>query len=88
MCDLFDKIAADPRHENVRQVAGGMQEERYLSSWSFVRRPDASAPEGVMKDYHLLYERLKERDLMADILSEEVDLLKVISIFAAVPSLD
>jgi len=82
---LFEKILADPRHEEVRQVAGEIQETRYLSSWSLVRKQGATAPEGLMKDFHLLHNRLNDRQTMEDILPEEVDLLKVISLFSAVP---
>ena len=83
--ELFEKISKDPRHENIRQVSGGEKAARLLSCWSLVGGAGASAPEGLMNDFHLLHAKLSTRREIEDITAEQIELLKVIALFRSVP---
>lgn len=83
--DLFEKISRDPRHEEVRQVAGGEDSTRLLSCWSLVGGAVASVPESLMNEFQNLHSKLCAREQIEDITAEEVELLKVIALFKSVP---
>ncbi len=83
--DLFKRIALDPRHQEVKQVAGGLQKSRYLSSWSLIGGGKSSVPDELKEKFHALYERLLKLDEMIELRSEEIELLKVMTLFYAVP---
>ena len=82
---LFEKIAKDRRHEDVREVSSGAKAFRYLSCWSIVGGAGTSAPKALMSDFHRLHARLREGVEIEDVTAEEVELLKVIALFRSVP---
>lgn len=84
--DLYERIAKDPRHELVKQVAGSDQDQRLLTSWNLVTGQASSAPEGLREEFRQLHARLTCQGRLKDVSAEEVELLKVITLFKSVPA--
>lgn len=82
---LFEKISKDPRHEGVKQVAGSEKGARILRCWSLVSGNGSGTPESLRHEFQLFYAKLRDRETIADISDEEVELLKVIALFRSVP---
>ncbi len=82
---LFLKISRDPRHTGVRQVSGSEQNHRLLSAWSLVSGSGSTAPDSLMQEFHSMHKRMSADEGLEDITVEEVELLKVIALFRAVP---
>ena len=82
---LFAKISNDLRHEAVQKVVASVQKKRYLSSWIMASGNEERVPAALREDYLRMYKRFTQNGSFADILSEEVELLKVMALFRAVP---
>ncbi|MEN8772277.1 MAG: BLUF domain-containing protein [Akkermansiaceae bacterium] len=82
---LFAKISRDPRHANISQVSGSEQSGRLLTTWSLVSGAGSSAPLSLLCEFHAMHSRMTAGEGLKDISEEEVELLKVIALFRAVP---
>lgn len=82
---LFEKIARDPRHTGVRQVAGSEQDERLLNNWSMVAGDGGVVPPSLLEAFQELYARLASADGLIEVGEDEIDLLKTISLFRSIP---
>lgn len=83
--DLFARIARDPRHQNVRLVAGSEVAGRLLHSWSLVSGEGRKIPDGIIAGFHALYHELASRTDLTQLGAREIDLLKEISLLRSVP---
>lgn len=83
---LYERIMNDPRHESVKQVAGSDQDNRLLTSWNLVTGQASSAPEALRKEFRQLHQRLSTQARLQDVSVEEVELLKVITLFKSIPA--
>ena len=82
---LFARIARDPRHQNVHQVAGSVVAGRLLHSWSLVSGEGRKIPGGMTEAFHALHHKLTIRTDLTQLGEGEIDLLKVVSLLRSVP---
>lgn len=82
---LFSKISLDPRHKGVMQVVGVVQKERKLRSWSMVSGKESQVPDALREDFHRLHDFLLETGWVDDLSDEQIELLKVMTLFRALP---
>ena len=70
---LFERIAQDPRHESVKQVAGNERSQRLLHCWSMVGLQTGLVSGEVMERYHDFHDHLSGVAERVEIAVEQVD---------------
>ena len=83
--DLFEKIKHDPRHVITKLVSTAEDEERMLLTWNMVVRDVTDIPEDVLKEYVAFYEECLHATEPREITIDDIDLLKSVSLFSALP---
>jgi hypothetical protein len=84
--ELYAKIEADSRHTITKLASTVEDDERLLLTWSMVVRKIAGIPEELSSQYIQLYEELSQAKGDTEITLDHIDLLKVISLFGALPA--
>lgn len=83
--ELYAKIEADRRHTITKLVSTVEDDERLLLTWSMVVRKIAGIPEELSAQYIEFYDELLHSESAPEITLDHIDLLKVISLFSALP---
>ena len=83
--ELYGKIEADRRHTITKLVSTVEDDERLLLTWSMVVRKIAGIPEELSAQYIEFYDELLHSESAPEITLDHIDLLKVISLFSALP---
>lgn len=84
--ELYGKISGDPRHTITRLVSTVEDEERMLLTWNMVVRDVGSVPADVLTLYHELYDEFLNDKDPRSITIDDVDFLKMLSLFSALPA--
>lgn len=84
--ELYGKISKDPRHTISKLVSTVEDEERMLLTWNMVVRDIDSIPPDALRDYHAFYDELVHAQEPRIITIDDVDFLKTISLFSALPA--
>jgi hypothetical protein len=83
--ELYAKIDRDPRHTITKLVSTAEDDERLLLTWSMVVRNIRGIPEELSAQYIEFYDELLHAETAPEITIDHIDLLKVISLFGALP---
>jgi hypothetical protein len=84
--ELYGKISRDPRHVIAKLVSTVEDEERMLLTWNMVVRDVDSIPSDVLSGYHEFYDELLHAQEPRIITIDDVDFLKTVSLFSALPA--
>lgn len=84
--ELYGKISKDPRHTITKLVSTREDEERMLLTWNMVVRDVDSVPADVLRQYHELYGEFLNATEPRDITIDDVDFLKSVALFSALPA--
>lgn len=84
--ELYGKISKDPRHTITKLVSTVEDEERMLLTWNMVVRDLDSVPADVLGQYHELYDGFLNAKEPHIITIDDVDFLKTLSLFSALPA--
>lgn len=84
--ELYGKISTDPRHSIAKLVSTFEDEERMLLTWNLVVRGVGSVPADVLEQYHQFYDELLNSGEPRFLTIDEVEFLKTISLFSALPA--
>lgn len=83
--ELYEKIRRDPRHVIAKLVSTVEDEGRMLLTWNMVVRDVNSIPVDVLKQYNELYDELLNAKEPRMITIDDVDFLKSVALFSALP---
>lgn len=84
--ELYEKIRKDPRHVIARLVSTVEDEGRMLLTWNMVVRDVGSIPDEVLNQYNELYDQLLHAEEPRIISIDDVDFLKSVALFSALPA--
>lgn len=84
--ELYEKIRRDPRHVIAKLVSTVEDEGRMLLTWNMVVRDVNSIPVDVLKQYNELYDELLNAKEPRIITIDDVDFLKSVALFSALPA--
>jgi len=84
--ELYEKIRKDPRHVIAKLVSTVEDEGRMLLTWNMVVRDVNSIPVDVLKQYNELYDELLNAKEPRIITIDDVDFLKSVALFSALPA--
>jgi hypothetical protein len=84
--ELYGKISRDPRHTISKLVSTVEDEERMLLTWNMIVRDIDSIPSDVLSDYRAFYDELLHAEEPRIITIDDVDFLKTVSLFSALPA--
>ncbi len=84
--ELYEKIRKDPRHVIAKLVSTVEDEGRMLLTWNMVVRDVGSIPADVLNEYNELYDEFVHAKEPRIITIEDVDFLKSVALFSALPA--
>ena len=84
--ELYEKIRKDPRHFIAKLVSTVEDEGRMLLTWNMVVRDVDSIPADVLNEYNELYDEFVHAKEPRIITIEDVDFLKSVALFSALPA--
>lgn len=84
--ELYEKIRKDPRHVIAKLVSTVEDEGRMLLTWNMVVRDVGSIPADALNQYNELYDELLHAKEPRIITIDDVDFLKSVALFSALPA--